>query len=79
MSAIGLAAGPILGGLILNSTSAWGWIFYINVPIVVLGQVLIRRSVSESRDPEAPPIDTVGAAALADRPLRPLLRLDRRA
>jgi EmrB/QacA subfamily drug resistance transporter len=61
MSAIGLAAGPILGGLILNSTSAWGWIFYINVPIVILGQVLIRRSVSESRDPEAAPIDTVGA------------------
>lgn len=61
MSAIGLAAGPILGGLILNSTSAWGWIFYINVPIVIVGQVLIRRSVSESRDPQAVPIDTVGA------------------
>ncbi len=61
MSAIGLAAGPILGGLILDSTSAWGWIFYINVPIVVLGQVMIRRSVEESKDPAAPPIDVPGA------------------
>jgi len=61
MSAIGLAAGPILGGLILDSTSAWGWIFYINVPIVVLGQVMIYRSVEESRDPAAPPIDVPGA------------------
>lgn len=61
MSGIGLAAGPILGGLILNSTSAWGWIFYINVPIVVLGQVMIRRNASESSDPEAPPIDVPGA------------------
>jgi EmrB/QacA subfamily drug resistance transporter len=62
MSAIGLAAGPILGGLILNSTEAWGWIFYINVPIVILGQVMIQRSVGESRDSTAPPIDVPGAA-----------------
>jgi EmrB/QacA subfamily drug resistance transporter len=61
MSAIGLAVGPILGGLILNSTSAWGWIFYINVPIVILGQVMIYRNVEESRDPAAPPIDVPGA------------------
>jgi EmrB/QacA subfamily drug resistance transporter len=61
LSGIGLAAGPILGGLILNSTSAWGWIFYINVPIVILGQALIHRNASESSDPSAPPIDTPGA------------------
>ena len=61
MSAIGLAIGPVLGGLILDSTSAWGWIFYINVPIVILGQVMIYRSVEESKDPTASPIDAVGA------------------
>ncbi len=61
MSAIGLAVGPILGGLILDATSEWGWIFYINVPIVVLGQLMIRGRVEESRDPAAPPIDGVGA------------------
>jgi|SRR6478672_10065694 len=61
MSAIGLAVGPILGGLILNSTEAWGWIFYINVPIVILGQVMIRRNVEESKDPSAAPIDVPGA------------------
>jgi EmrB/QacA subfamily drug resistance transporter len=62
MSAIGLAVGPVLGGLILNSTSAWGWIFYINVPIVILGQVMIHRNVEESKDPAAPPIDVTGAS-----------------
>ena len=61
MSAIGIAVGPVLGGLILNSTSAWGWIFYINVPIVILGQVLIFRRVEESKDPAAAPIDAAGA------------------
>ncbi len=62
MSAIGLAAGPILGGLILDATTAWGWIFYINVPIVVLGQLMIHRRVEESSDPAAAPIDAPGAA-----------------
>jgi EmrB/QacA subfamily drug resistance transporter len=61
MSGIGLAAGPILGGLILTATAAWGWIFYINVPVVMLGIGLIARRVPESSDPEAPPIDLRGA------------------
>jgi EmrB/QacA subfamily drug resistance transporter len=61
LSGIGLAVGPILGGLILNSTEAWGWIFYINVPIVVLGLAMIRRYATESSDPAAPPIDAPGA------------------
>jgi EmrB/QacA subfamily drug resistance transporter len=61
MSAIGLAAGPILGGLILDATTAWGWIFYINVPIVILAQVMVYRRVGESKDPSAAPIDVPGA------------------
>jgi EmrB/QacA subfamily drug resistance transporter len=61
LSGIGLAVGPVLGGLILNSTEAWGWIFYINVPIVILGQAMIHRYATESSDPGAPPIDAPGA------------------
>jgi EmrB/QacA subfamily drug resistance transporter len=61
MSGIGLAIGPILGGLILNSTSAWGWIFYINVPVVIAGLAIIARRVPESSDAHAPPIDLPGA------------------
>lgn len=61
LSGIGLAVGPVLGGLILNSTEAWGWIFYINVPIVVLGAAMIHRNAAESSDPAAPPIDMPGA------------------
>lgn len=61
LSGIGLAVGPVLGGLILNSTEAWGWIFYINVPIVILGAAMIHRNATESSDPAAPPIDVPGA------------------
>src|SRR5208283_3039151 len=36
--AIGGIAGPLLGGLILSATN-WRWIFYINVPIGILGTI----------------------------------------
>jgi EmrB/QacA subfamily drug resistance transporter len=36
--AIGGIAGPLLGGLILSAAN-WRWIFYINVPIGILGTV----------------------------------------
>lgn len=34
---------------------------HINVPIVILGQVMIQRNATESSDPAAPPIDAPGA------------------
>ncbi|MGO9309492.1 MAG: MFS transporter [Spirochaetia bacterium] len=36
--AVGGIAGPLLGGLILSAAN-WRWIFYINVPIGILGTV----------------------------------------
>lgn len=39
ITGMGLAVGPFLGGVILTSLS-WRWIFFINVPIIVLGTVL---------------------------------------
>ncbi|MGE0223766.1 MAG: MFS transporter [Acetobacteraceae bacterium] len=37
--AIGVCAGPALGGMLLNSLS-WHWIFWVTVPFAVLGAVL---------------------------------------
>jgi EmrB/QacA subfamily drug resistance transporter len=39
---LGPILGPVLGGLILSGAS-WRWIFYVNVPIVVLALVLGTR------------------------------------
>jgi EmrB/QacA subfamily drug resistance transporter len=49
VSAMALAIGPLLGGIITEHIS-WNWIFYVNVPIGVLGVVAALVVVPESRD-----------------------------
>ncbi|BCJ40747.1 MFS transporter [Actinoplanes ianthinogenes] len=59
--AVGLAValGPILGGFLLEHFW-WGSVFLINVPIVIIGVVLVFALVPESRDPKPGRIDVVG-------------------
>ncbi|KAB1136586.1 MFS transporter [Micromonospora sp. DT46] len=59
--AVGLAVaiGPILGGALLEHYW-WGSVFLINVPVVVLGVVLVALLVPESRDPDPGRVDVVG-------------------
>ncbi|UMZ13480.1 MFS transporter [Pseudomonas sp. MPFS] len=52
VNGVGLAAGPVLGGLI-TSSFGWQWIFLINVPFVLLSLGICSFSVRESRGPEA--------------------------
>jgi len=49
VSALALAIGPLVGGLIVDNIS-WNWIFYVNVPVGVVGIVVSRLVISESRD-----------------------------
>ncbi len=48
VSALALASGPVLGGLISQHLH-WGWIFLINVPLGVITAVLSVLYVEESR------------------------------
>jgi EmrB/QacA subfamily drug resistance transporter len=48
-SAMALAIGPLVGGLITQYID-WSWIFFINVPIGILGIVVARLVIDESRD-----------------------------
>jgi EmrB/QacA subfamily drug resistance transporter len=52
VSAMALAFGPIVGGL-LTEHIHWGWIFFINVPVGVLAIVVARLVIRESRDTSA--------------------------
>ena len=56
---LGVAIGPITGGLLIQNFW-WGSVFLINVPVVLIGVVLISMVVPESRDPKPTRLDPVG-------------------
>jgi EmrB/QacA subfamily drug resistance transporter len=56
---IGIATGPVLGGVLLNHFW-WGSVFLINVPVTVLGAIAAAILVPESRNRAAGRIDYAG-------------------
>ncbi len=61
LSGIATAAGPFLGGFLVESVS-WRWIFLINAPLAVVVVAIAVRHVPETRDPAAVRgLDLVGA------------------
>ena len=69
-SGIGLAVGPIMGGLII-SVANWRWIFFILVPFVVVMLFVGRTALPIGNALDRRPLDLPGAAlsALALIPL----------
>src|SRR4030081_2352666 len=70
VSALALAIGPLIGGLIVDNIN-WHWIFYVNVPVGVVGIIVSRWVIAESRDTsheqsiDLPGLVTSGGALLA--------------
>jgi EmrB/QacA subfamily drug resistance transporter len=70
VSALALAIGPLVGGLIVDNIN-WHWIFYVNVPVGVVGILVSRWVIAESRDTsheqsiDLPGLVTSGGALLA--------------
>ncbi|MFJ7629198.1 MFS transporter [Streptomyces sp. NPDC097595] len=61
LSGVGLAAGPVIGGVL---TDAFGWpaIFLVNLPIGVVLLLAGLRHLEEARNPNAPALDIPGTA-----------------
>jgi EmrB/QacA subfamily drug resistance transporter len=63
-SALALAIGPLAGGLITEHLD-WSWIFFINVPIGLLGIAASFLFIDESRDETHSSLDLPGLATSA--------------
>jgi len=57
---IGIALGPLAGGVLLEHFY-WGSIFLVNLPVIVVALVGIALAVPESRDPVHRRLDLGGA------------------
>ncbi|GAA2716402.1 MFS transporter [Actinoplanes palleronii] len=64
-SAVGAAAGPLIGGVLVGVTG-WQGLFWIDAAIAALCVPLTLRTVRESRDPDRPrEIDVLGTVLVA--------------
>jgi EmrB/QacA subfamily drug resistance transporter len=60
VGAFGAVAGVLLGGVLTDALS-WQWIFFVNVPVGVLGFALAPFLLNESRDAHVKSFDAPGA------------------
>lgn len=74
MVSIGLISGPTVGGLILGALS-WHWIFFVNLPIGLIGILLVIRFVPRTPPEKRESFDIPGAASLFTALLSFLLAL----
>ena len=61
VSALALAIGPLVGGLITQHLD-WSWIFFVNVPVGILGIAASFVFIDESRDKTHVRLDLPGLA-----------------
>src|SRR5919106_4775619 len=61
VGAFGAVAGVLLGGVLTDALS-WEWIFFVNIPVGIVGLALAPLLLGESRDAEAKSFDVPGAA-----------------
>ncbi|HKF16725.1 MAG TPA: MFS transporter [Candidatus Dormibacteraeota bacterium] len=57
---LGFPLGPVVAGWLLTHF-AWGSVFLINAPVVVIALLAVGLLVPESKDPSAPRLDWAGA------------------
>jgi EmrB/QacA subfamily drug resistance transporter len=56
---MGPVIGPPLGGAI-STFASWRWIFWINIPIGIVGMILATRYIENIREEKVPPLDVKG-------------------
>ncbi len=52
--------GPLLGGFLVDQAS-WRWVFYVNLPIGIVGLVVINRVLKLDHKPRSSKVDVAGS------------------
>jgi EmrB/QacA subfamily drug resistance transporter len=60
---VGIAIGPALGGIIIGGLS-WRWIFYVNLPVGIVGSVMVGRNIPGIKPGERQSFDFWGSLTL---------------
>ena len=60
---IGIIAGPTIGGVILESLP-WNWLFFVNLPVGIIGVIMVLRYVPAYRPGKKQHFDFRGALVL---------------
>ena len=63
MVSLGVIAGPMLGGLILDALN-WRWIFFVNIPIGLIGLIMVQLFVPDFRPIHIQKFDLWGSILL---------------
>ena len=61
--AIGIITGPVLGGILIDAIS-WHWIFFVNLPVGVIGALMVYRFVPVLKDSADQRFDFAGAGTM---------------
>lgn len=60
----GLAAGPVIGGLVVGALG-WRWVFFINIPLAIVSLIICFRNVPEFKNSSTKSkVDYLGAVIL---------------
>src|SRR5690348_15293766 len=62
---VATVAGPLLGGLIVDSALGWRWCFWVGAPLAVLSLVVVQRTLDVPVLKREVSIDYLGAALIA--------------
>jgi EmrB/QacA subfamily drug resistance transporter len=71
---MGIVLGPALGGVILSLLS-WRWIFYVNLPVGIIGTIMVQRNLPDFKPVGRQQFDVWGALSLCSSILFLLLGL----
>jgi EmrB/QacA subfamily drug resistance transporter len=71
--AVATVSGPLLGGVIVDSSLGWRWTFYVCIPLAVIALFVLQATLHIVTPRRTPKIDYLGAALIAVTASLPLL------